>query len=60
MSKNARKRVLPFQNLANFFKARAYLRSKNRSFFKQKIADLDEANPKAGWLKRGSGFSEKG
>ncbi|NGX46240.1 MAG: Adenosine monophosphate-protein transferase SoFic [Chlamydiae bacterium] len=40
--------------------ARAYLRLKNCSLFNQKIADPDEANPKAGWLKRGSGFLEKG
>ena len=32
----------------------------NRSIFGQKIADPDEANPKVGWLKRRSGFLEKG
>ena len=60
MVKTARKRALPFQILANFFKERAHLRSKNRSFFRQKTAAHDEANPKVGWLKRGSGFLEKG
>ncbi|NGX46320.1 MAG: hypothetical protein K940chlam2_01509 [Chlamydiae bacterium] len=58
--KNARKRNLAFQILANFFKERAHLRSENRSFFKQKIAAQGEANPKVGWLKRRSSFLEKG